>query len=277
MITNEMRMQLRECIRNGDESKQRQFLLNLLIMLNKNIDFLALYQMFEKNSFEEAEDPGNYRMYGAPYISEAFRWGNLRDRNGVAEDRLYYALREICEQCPECQDILEPDKPWVQVSNRLREIAYDIFSKLQDDEEESSDLSQMYEYLMEFVSSSPTESGEYYSLREIGQLMVRLLDPDEGALYDPCCGSGSLLIQAAVYRKTMHENGNFTADDRLRLYGQEMSPNAWKMARMNFLMHDKTCAEAMRNCSFSSEALHRSILDPHMSSHSPILLSQTED
>lgn len=238
MITNEMLMGISECMRGGDERKQRQFLLNLLIMRKTNIKFLTLYQLLEKESSGEAEDPGNYRIYGVPYISEAFRWGNLRDRDGVTEDKLYYALREICGQCPEYQDILEQDESWTQVSDRLRETAYDIFFELQDDENNPSDFPQMYEYVMAFASPTLSRTGEYYSPREIGQLMVRLLDPDVGALYDPCCGSGSLLIQAAVHWEKMQEKGKRAADDRLRLYGQEMSPNAWKIAKMNLLMHD---------------------------------------
>ncbi|HJB45712.1 MAG TPA: SAM-dependent methyltransferase [Candidatus Mediterraneibacter surreyensis] len=238
MITKEMRMRLLESMRDEEEGNQRQFLLNFLIMRKVNIEFLALHQAFEKESFEEAEDPENYKMYGVPYISEGGRWENLRDSGGVTANRLQYAFVEICRQCPEYQKILEQDESWTQVGDRLRETAYDIFSELQEDKKNPLDFLEMYEYVMAFASPLLPGTGEYYSPREIGQLMARLLDLDEGVLYDPCCGSGSLLIEAAIYRKKMQENGNHAADGRLRLYGQEMSPDAWKTAKMNLLMHD---------------------------------------
>ncbi len=95
-------------------------------------------------------------------------------------------------------------------------------------------LGAAYEYLVrDFADSAGKKGGEFYTPRPVVQLMVRLLDPQEGmSVYDPCSGSGGMLVYA---RNHVADNGGNA--DNLRLAGQESSGTTWSISKMNMLLH----------------------------------------
>lgn len=95
-------------------------------------------------------------------------------------------------------------------------------------------LGAAYEYLIgEFADSAGKKGGEFYTPRSVVRMMVRLIKPElQHAIYDPCCGSGGMLIAAKEY---IDEHG---ADGRkANLFGQEFNGTVWSIARMNMLLH----------------------------------------
>jgi type I restriction enzyme M protein len=107
-------------------------------------------------------------------------------------------------------------------------------------------LGRAYEYLLrKFAEGQGQSAGEFYTPREIAVLMARILDPQPGeTIYDPCCGSGGLLIKAHL--RLMEKLAEKTNGSRrlpstvapLRLFGQEINPSTFAMARMNAFIHD---------------------------------------
>ncbi len=95
-------------------------------------------------------------------------------------------------------------------------------------------LGQAYEWLIaKFAAASGKGGGEFYTPAEVGKLMAGLLEPDEGAhVYDPTCGSGGLLLQCLNRAEERSLNVR-----SLFLYGQELNPETWAIARMNMLLH----------------------------------------
>lgn len=95
-------------------------------------------------------------------------------------------------------------------------------------------LGQAYEWLIaKFAAASGKGGGEFYTPGEVGKLMAGLLEPGAGArIYDPTCGSGGLLLQCLARAKSQDVN-----DRSLFLYGQELNPETWAIARMNMLLH----------------------------------------
>ena len=95
-------------------------------------------------------------------------------------------------------------------------------------------LGAAYEYLVrDFADSAGKKGGEFYTPRPVVQLMVRLLDPQEGmSVYDPCSGSGGMLIYA---RNHVADSGGNAGN--LRLAGQENSGTTWSISKMNMLLH----------------------------------------
>jgi len=95
-------------------------------------------------------------------------------------------------------------------------------------------LGSAYEYLLYmFADSAGKKGGEFYTPREVVRMMVRLVDPQEGMrVYDPCCGSGGMLIYS---RQHVEEHaGN---PDNLSLWGQDNEGSAWVMCQMNLILH----------------------------------------
>lgn len=95
-------------------------------------------------------------------------------------------------------------------------------------------LGQAYEWLIaRFAATSGKGGGEFYTPAEVGRLAAGLLEPENGAhIYDPTCGSGGLLLQCLVRAEKQGVNVR-----SLFLYGQELNPETWAIARMNMLLH----------------------------------------
>lgn len=95
-------------------------------------------------------------------------------------------------------------------------------------------LGAAYEYLIgEFADSAGKKGGEFYTPRSIVRMMVRLIKPTlQHDIYDPCCGSGGMLIAAKEYIDEHGEDGR-----KANLFGQEFNGTVWSIAKMNMLLH----------------------------------------
>ncbi len=104
-------------------------------------------------------------------------------------------------------------------------------------------LGHAYEYLIgEFADEGGKKGGQFYTPRAVIRMMVRLVEPQERqSVYDPCCGSGGMLILAKEYVKEHDHDASTVA-----LYGQEDNGGAWAMARMNLLLHGITDSDLVR-------------------------------
>lgn len=104
-------------------------------------------------------------------------------------------------------------------------------------------LGAAYEYLIgDFADSAGKKGGEFYTPRSVVRMMVRLANPQEGqSVYDPCMGSGGMLIMSKEYLEEQGGDPNL-----LSLFGQEASGSVWAIAKMNMLLHGITSAD-LRN------------------------------
>lgn len=197
-----------------------------------------------------AETRGWYRA--GFYVPEQSRWDFLlHDAHHGVGNYLNKALAGLEEHNASLAGVLEhidftrkvgattlPDR-------KLRDLI-EHFSqyRLRNDDFEFPDLlGAAYEYLIaDFADSAGKKGGEFYTPRSVVRMMVRLVKPREGhRVYDPCCGSGGMLILSREY---LEEHGG---DSRLlSLYGQEASGSVWAIAKMNMLLHGINSAD-LRN------------------------------
>jgi len=132
------------------------------------------------------------------------------------------------------------------------------------DDVEPDILGRAYEYLLrKFAESQGQSAGEFYTPREIALVMAQILDPQPGqAVYDPCCGSGGLLIKChlrLLETKGVPANGRLrlpSTIEPLSLHGQEINSSTFAMARMNAFLHDMEAdiqlGDTMRRPAFTS-------------------------
>ena len=101
-------------------------------------------------------------------------------------------------------------------------------------------LGAAYEYLIgEFADSAGKKGGEFYTPRSVVRMMVRLIKPSLAHdIYDPCCGSGGMLIAAKEYIDEHGEDGR-----KANLFGQEFNGTVWSIAKMNMLLHGISTAD----------------------------------
>lgn len=99
-------------------------------------------------------------------------------------------------------------------------------------------IGRSYEYLIgKFAEGSGKSAGEFYTPREVGMIMARIMKPRLGMdIYDPCCGSAGLLIKCVLVVREKSKGSQAGAP--IKLFGQEYTPNTWAMANMNRIIHD---------------------------------------
>ena len=98
--------------------------------------------------------------------------------------------------------------------------------------EEKDLIGRVYEYfLKEFAVNATKEEGEYYTPHDVVQLIAAMIEPFDGTLYDPCCGSGGMFIQSTDLVKA--KKGDIS---RINIYGQEKEPATYRLAKMNLAL-----------------------------------------
>ncbi|MBM3939375.1 MAG: hypothetical protein FJ318_00500 [SAR202 cluster bacterium] len=115
----------------------------------------------------------------------------------------------------------------------------DLIANIQfgDKENKSKDiLGKVYEYfLSRFASAEGKKGGQFYTPTHVVRLLVEVLAPYKGRVYDPCCGSGGMFVQSAKFIEA-HANGNGNsgkAKGQVSIYGQESNYTTWRLAKMN--------------------------------------------
>jgi type I restriction enzyme M protein len=191
------------------------------------------------------------------YIPDEYMWDELRKITTDLGEKLTETMRAIAKENPKLGGVIDiTDFNATQAGKRIiedEEISrlMQILSKyrLGLNDVEPDILGRAYEYMLrKFAEGSGQAAGEFYTPREVGILMARLLDPEEGEeVYDPACGSGGLLIKCQLYlrekvaKKLGKKVEEVKAEDikrPLKLCGQEINPFTYAMAKMNAFIHD---------------------------------------
>ena len=181
------------------------------------------------------------------YIPPEYHWKALRNHpaDGHLGEFVTDAMREVAQQNPLLQGVLdvkdfnESQSGQRTLDEERLEALIEVLSRhrlgLQDTEPDI--LGRAYEYLLrKFAEGQGQSAGEFYTPKEVGWLMARLLNPDPYAtIYDPACGSGGLLIKPRLLFEQTHPDERSQAP---QIYGQELTPTTYAMAKMNAFLHD---------------------------------------
>ncbi len=195
----------------------------------------------ERSQGADPEDPDEYRAENIFWVPPEARWSqlqkNARQPNiGELVDR---AMAAVERDNRSLQGVLPKDyaRP-VLDKQRLGQLI-DLFSNLDlggADNHARDILGRVYEYFLgQFASAEGKRGGEFYTPRCIVRLLVEMLEPYCGRVYDPCCGSAGMFVQSVEFIRA-HATGNGNggkARANISIYGQELNSNTWRLARMN--------------------------------------------
>lgn len=188
----------------------------------------------EKASGADPEDPDEYRAVNIFWVPAEARWAKLKAEakqptiGKIVDD----AMLAIERDNPTLKGVLPKDYAHPRLDKQRLGQLIDLISNigLGDKENRSKDiLGRVYEYfLSEFASAEGKKGGQFYTPRCVVRLLVEMLAPYKGRVYDPCCGSGGMFVQS---EKFIEEHGGKIGD--ISVYGQESNHTTWRLAKMN--------------------------------------------
>ena len=192
------------------------------------------YVREQRVRYEIAEDRDEYRAEQIFWVPQEARWSFLQARAKQPEiGRLLDAAMEAIErENPSLKGVLPKDygRPTLD-KQRLGELI-DLIGTigLGDKASQSKDiLGRVYEYfLSRFASAEGKGGGEFYTPQSVVRLLVEMLAPYKGRIFDPCCGSGGMFVQSEAF---VEAHGGRLGD--ISVYGQESNPTTWRLAKMN--------------------------------------------
>jgi type I restriction enzyme M protein len=190
-----------------------------------------------------AENSRWYKLEGSFWVPPQSRYEHLvNDAHSNVGDFLNKALTGIETANTSLYDVLEHIDFTRKVGQskipdiRLRQLIthFGIYRLRNEDFEFPDLLGAAYEYLIgEFADSAGKKGGEFYTPRSVVRMMVRLVKPTLAHdIYDPCCGSGGMLIASKEFIDEHGEDGR-----KANLFGQENAGTVWSIAKMNMLLH----------------------------------------
>ena len=224
--------------KNIDAAEYKHIILGLIFLKYISDAFEELFSELKKGEGEYAgadpEDKDEYKAENVFFVPEIARWSYLQSKA---------KLPEIGKVSDNAMDAIEKDNP------SLRNVLPKVYAMgnldptnlgglidlvgniaLGDAKARSADvLGHVFEYFLgEFALAEGKKGGQFYTPRSVVELLVEMLEPYKGRVFDPCCGSGGMFVQSE----------KFVADHQGRvndisIYGQESNQTTWRLAKMN--------------------------------------------
>jgi type I restriction enzyme M protein len=221
---------------NMDAAEYKHVVLGLIFLKYISDAFEAKHAELEAQKAQGAdpEDPDEYRAASIFWVPKEARWAHLKDnapqpKIGTIVDE---AMTAIERDNPSLKSVLPKDysRPGLdkQRLGQLINLVSDI--GLGSPADRAKDvLGRVYEYfLAQFASAEGKKGGQFYTPSHVVRILVEMLAPYKGRVYDPCCGSGGMFVSS---EKFIESHSGKLGD--ISIYGQESNYTTWRLAKMN--------------------------------------------
>jgi type I restriction enzyme M protein len=261
--------------KNMDAAEYKHVVLGLIFLKYISDAFEELYQKLAegKGEFEDAdaEDKNEYTAENIFYVPPSARWKWIQKRA---------KLPTIGKDLDDAMDAIEKDNPKslrgvlpkVYAQEKLDKQSLgalvDLFSTatIGTKEAQSRDvLGKVFEYFLgQFALAEGKKGGQFYTPTSVVRLLVEMIEPYEGRVFDPCCGSGGMFVQSEKFIEAHSGNhkkkngNNLTLDpsERISIFGQESNQTTWRLCKMNLAIRriDSSNARWNNEGSFLNDA-----------------------
>ena len=228
---------------NMDAAEYKHVVLGLIFLKYISDAFEEQHAKLEADRKKGAdpEDPDEYRAVNIFWVPPGARWSHLRKmaKQATIGKVIDDAMLAIERDNPSLKGVLPKDYAHPRLDKQRLGQLIDLVGniRLGDKENRAKDiLGQAFEYfLKQFAGAEGKKGGQFYTPRCVVRLLVEILAPYKGRVYDPCCGSGGMFVQSLKFVEA-HANGNGNGG-RIRggisVYGQESNHTTWRLAKMN--------------------------------------------
>lgn len=238
---------LRKARNSGSFFEKRDMMLTLVFLRFIGEKFEDGVKKLRQDLIAQGLDPDDIAIYAAFFDDPTFtdgtynlpaeaRWSTIINTPApnlnVALDTALHSIASSSKQLKNCfidgiftaRNLAPNDIK--QVVDEVSKISHKNFG------EEKDLIGRVYEYfLKEFAVNATKEEGEYYTPHDVVQLIAAMIEPFDGTLYDPCCGSGGMFVQSTELIREKH--GDIS---RINVYGQEKEAATYRLAKMNLAL-----------------------------------------
>jgi len=197
------------------------------------------YERYRKLASQSCSDPENRDEYaGIFWVPEEARWLNLglQTHQPRLAELVDSAMAVIEEANLPLKGVLPKNYARIPLGNQRLGELIDLIGaiNLSDGENRTQDiLGRVYEYFIGRFARMEGKGGEFYTPSSIVRLLVEMIEPYKGSVYDPCCGSGGMFIQS---EKFVLAHGGTMGD--LSIFGQELNPTTWRLCKLNLALRE---------------------------------------
>lgn len=239
---------------NMNPSEYQHVILGLIFLKYVSDTFNVKYRQLLQDDPEFAEDRDEYLAEGVFWVPEMARWSYIAQFSKQPEigQVVDTALDIIEKENDSLRGVLPKNYSRPELDKRILGEIIDLFTNINVGGEEAKEqdvLGRVYEYFLGKFGAN--EGGEFYTPKSIVKLMVEMVEPYKGYVYDPACGSGGMFVQSLNFVK---EHSGNTYD--ISVYGQESNPTTWKLAKMNLAIRGIENNLGTKNADTFHEDLH---------------------
>lgn len=254
---------------NIQPSDYKDIVLGLIFLKYISDSFEAKYQELVDEGEGNEEDRDEYEAECIFFVPKSARWGEIKAKArtpqiGQAIDNAMIAIEAENEAL---KGVLPKNYAQPAIDKvKLGELI-DLFSfNLGDKEAKAKDvLGRVYEY---FLGKFGSSEGEFYTPPSIVKLLVGMIEPFKGKVYDPCCGSGGMFVQSAKF-VAEHQGKS----DAIHVYGQEYNSKTWQLCKMNLAIRGIDADLGPRDGDTFGNDLHKTLRADYILANPPFNIS----
>ena len=257
-----------------DAADYKNVVLGLIFLKYISDAFSEQHERLQQVEFADPEDPDEYRAEGVFWVPPEARWDYLQ-RNAkrpVIGQMIDEAMAAIERDNPSLKGVLPQDYGRATLDKRRLGELVDLIGTigLGDRESQSKDiLGRVYEYFLgQFANAEGKKGGEFYTPTSIVRLLVEILQPYRGRVYDPCCGSGGMFVQS---EKFIEAHGG--QRDDISIFGQESNPTTWRLCKMNLAIRGIDANLGTHAADSFHNDLHRDLRADYVLANPPFNMS----
>ena len=219
---------------NMEPSDYKHVALGLIFLKYISDAFEAKHNELLAEDAQAAEDKDEYLAVNVFWVPKEARWSHLQANAKLPTigTLIDDAMRAIEKDNESLKGVLPKDYARPALNKVMLGELIDLISGITLNEEGHASrdiLGRVYEYFLgQFAGAEGKRGGEFYTPRSVVRVLVAMLEPYKGRVYDPCCGSGGMFVQS---EKFVQEHGGRIGD--IAIYGQESNYTTWRLAKMN--------------------------------------------
>jgi len=258
---------------NMDAAEYKHVVLGLIFLKYISDAFMEKHKELVSDPEADPEDRDEYLAENVFWVVPEARWqylvdnakqptiGQIIDNAMIALEKDNVALKGVLPK-----NYARPDLNKTILGELIDVLSFNIGDRIS---QEMDVLGRVYEYfLSKFASAEGKLGGEFFTPPSVVKVLVEILEPYSGRIYDPCCGSGGMFVQSSKFVKEHAGNvGNIS------IFGQESNPTTWRLAKMNLAIRGLDNNLGQQNADTFHNDLHKGIKADYILANPPFNIS----